>query len=561
MNFSRFVVVLCLVAWLLPSCGISPATKKPNDVIPTQKINQPATSTHAAIDHSLLIPIATVTPPIPVVSRLWVDPVLPMNLRSGLVVNPRMEMVTDRDLADVVITLIRPGLKSDIQLDWIYALTARFPTVEDGISMAQIKLIWNGDQTEHVLILAPETLAIFSMLWGAPSGNAVQVLPRDNLLKTAWDQSNTYALIPFEEIEPRWKVLRLDGMSPLDKKLDERLYPLKIGVAVSAQGSSKDGLGLVNLPPSNRESEKIISLAMTGVTALVRGTARMMNERGVLFPAQDIGALLSSADLTHISNEVSFNQDCPPDRAASPESVFCSAPEYIKLLEAVGTDIVELTGNHNLDRGAPAYRYTYEQYQKRGWQTFGGGLDLEAAKQGLVVERGDTRLVFMGCNWAGPDFAWASANQPGAAPCDMDWMLKEVARFRGEGYLPIVTFQAYETEDYMPAPMQHPSDYSRMAAAGAVIVSGSQAHFPQGFKFEEANFIHYGLGNLFFDQMQPPATRKAFIDRHIFYGNKYIGIELITIKLEDAARPRLMSAEERAVFLARVFDASGWGEK
>jgi poly-gamma-glutamate synthesis protein (capsule biosynthesis protein) len=107
--------------------------------------------------------------------------------------------------------------------------------------------------------------------------------------------------------------------------------------------------------------------------------------------------------------------------------------------------------------------------------------------------------------------------------------------------------------------MQHPSDYSRVAEAGAVIVSGSQAHFPQGFKFEDAHLIHYGLGNLFFDQMHPPATRKSFVDRHLFYGDKYLGAELITIKIEDAARPRLMTPEERTVFLAKVFSESGWG--
>lgn len=423
---------------------------------------------------------------------LWVDPILPSSLRSGLGMGPKVVGVDDRKRADLMITLLKPGENVEIKLDWVYALTARFSTIEDGITSAQLKLIWKGDQTEHILLLDDEAAAIFSALWGGPSGHAVQVLLKADLLQAAWDQPEAYALIPFEEIEPRWKVLSVDGMSPLNKMMDERLYPLKITVGVYARSGKEDNLNQIKLPASNREGEKIISLIMTGVTALVRGTARMMNERGVLFPAQDIGELLRSADLTHISNEVSFNPDCSPARAASPESVFCSTSEYIGLLEAVGADIVELTGNHNLDKGPMAYRYTLEQYQQRGWITFGGGLNLEAAKQAVVVERGNTRLVFLGCNWAGPDIAWASPDQPGAAPCDLDWMEKEVARFREEGYLPIVTFQAFETEDYMPAPMQHPSDFSRVAAAGAVIVSGSQAHFPQGFKFEDASLSIMG---------------------------------------------------------------------
>jgi poly-gamma-glutamate synthesis protein (capsule biosynthesis protein) len=553
-----------LVAWLLPSCVISPATGTPTGVIPLQKISPAVTPTRPDNDHILSTPPLTLAPsPIAPIraTRIWIDQVLPSNLLARLEFGSKVDKVLVREQADVVITPLRPGEKPANQLDWFYALTARFSAVEDGITTAQFKLIWDGDQTEHVLIMAPDTLAVFSAMWGAPSGNAVRVLPQEDLLQTAWDQPETYALIPFEEIEPRWKVLSLDGLSPLDKMMDVRLYPLKISAAVFVRDGDEGKPGLVKLPPSNRESGKLITLAMTGVTALVRGTARMMNEKGVMYPAQDIGDLLSNADLTHISNEVSFNQDCSPARAASPEAIFCSAPEYIRLLEAVGTDIVELTGNHNLDKGATAYRYTFEQYQQRGWLTFGGGLDIDQAKQAVVVERGNTRLAFLGCNWAGPDIAWAGVNKPGAAPCDINWMEKEVTRLRGEGYLPIVTFQAYETEDYMPAPMKHPSDFSRVAIAGAVIVSGSQAHFPQGFKFEGERFIHYGLGNLFFDQMQPPATRKAFIDRHIFYDGVYIGVELITTKLEEASRPRLMSPEERSVFLSRVFGASGWGKK
>jgi poly-gamma-glutamate synthesis protein (capsule biosynthesis protein) len=458
--------------------------------------------------------------------------------------------------ADFSVRFSRPGEKIGAGIDWAYALVARFATVEDGVTLSQLKLIWKGDQTEHRLFVSSETRAVFAALWGPPSGGAVEPMAQEEILPAAWKNPSAYALIPFEQIEPRWKVLRVDGFSPLDKRVNARAYPLNVRIQVAANNGAADIERRVLLPASNRESEKLISLSMTGVTALVRGTARMMNERGVLFPASSVGEVLAESDLTHISNEVSFNQDCSPERAASPEMVFCSAPDYIDLLEAVGTDIVELTGNHNLDKGVDAYRYTLTQYQQRGWAVFGGGLNDQAAREALLVDRGATHLAFLGCNWAGPDFAWASATHPGAAQCDMVWIESEADRLSQIGYLPIVTFQAYETDDYMPAPMQQPTDFSQAAISGAVIVSGSQSHFPQGFKFEGSHFVHYGLGNLFFDQMEPPATRKAFIDRHIFYGDQYLGVELVTIKLEDASRPRLLTDEERSVFLRRIFNES-----
>jgi hypothetical protein len=561
MWFLKKIAFSALVFLLLTSCYNSP--KITPGVVLTDDQPHQATITITPVLANLLK--VTPSPTKPEISiekpSLWIDPLLPAVLRAGVMRKGDVEEVGTVDKADISISLLTPGDEALAYVDWVYVIATRFPMVKDGITMGKLKLLWNGDRTENLLLLDQETLAIFSLLWGAPSKSSVQVLPKKDLLQAVWDQPNAFALIPFEEIEPRYKILTIDGMSPLDKSMDVRLYPLAIKAGIHSRSGSESSLLQVGLPFSNREPEKIISLAMTGVTALVRGTARMMNERGVLFPAQDVGKILNSADLTHISNEVSFNQDCIPARAASPESVFCSSPEYMQLLDTIGTDIVELTGNHNLDKGSDAYIYTMNQYQERGWSVFGGGNNLDSAKKALIIERGNTRLAFIGCNWAGPEMAWATKNKPGAAPCDIDWMVKEVKRLRVDGILPIVTFQSFETEDYMPAPMQHPSDYSRVAKAGAVIVSGSQAHFPQGFKFEDASFIHYGLGNLFFDQMQPPATRRSFIDRHIFYGDKYLGVELITTKIEDSARPRLMSQEERSTFLTRVFSESGWTEK
>jgi poly-gamma-glutamate synthesis protein (capsule biosynthesis protein) len=106
--------------------------------------------------------------------------------------------------------------------------------------------------------------------------------------------------------------------------------------------------------------------------------------------------------------------------------------------------------------------------------------------------------------------------------------------------------------------MQQPSDFTRMAEAGAVIVSGSQSHFPQGFAFRPGSIVHFGLGNLFFDQMEPQPIRRAFIDWHVFYGGKYLGVRLVTVMQEDFGRPRPMTADERALFLEDVFQANGW---
>jgi poly-gamma-glutamate synthesis protein (capsule biosynthesis protein) len=73
------------------------------------------------------------------------------------------------------------------------------------------------------------------------------------------------------------------------------------------------------------------------------------------------------------------------------------------------------------------------------------------------------------------------------------------------------------------------------------------------------SFIHYGLGNLFFDQYElSPATRQAFIDRHVFYDNRYVSTELIPITFVDYAHSRPMTDAEAQDLLQTIFKASGW---
>jgi poly-gamma-glutamate synthesis protein (capsule biosynthesis protein) len=132
-----------------------------------------------------------------------------------------------------------------------------------------------------------------------------------------------------------------------------------------------------------------------------------------------------------------------------------------------------------------------------------------------------------------------------------------VSDLRADGILPIFTFQW--SEYYQPKPStKQRQDFRAAVDAGAVIVSGSQAHQPQAFEFYGGGLIHYGLGNLFFDQMWSTATRQEFIDRHVFYDGNYISTEVLTAFLEDFAQPRPMTDEERGFFLTDIFAASEW---
>ena len=449
--------------------------------------------------------------------------------------------------------------RQKITTQWVYALAAPFPTLTDTVDYDQLHEAWRKGKPipgwNLPILMTAETQAAMGLRLGQPVEGTVRLLDADELLPTAWEE-NLLALIPFEAIEPRWKVLRLDGISPFDLNLGD--YGLAMRINLHGNAEIAEGITL----PTNRDPNKLTRLMMTGVTALSRRIAEKMESDGLTYPAKDIGELLAEADLTHISNEVSFYADCPKPGPLRADMRFCSNPRYIKLLEAVGADIIELTGNHNLDWGHQPYLDSLEMYRERGWGVYGGGENLIAAQVPLEIEHNGSRLVFLGCSPAGPEAVWATEWTPGSAPCNLDRMEQQVRALRAEGKLPIVTLQHVETLGYVPSPAQGSPDFRRLARAGAVIVSGSQSHYAQTMTLVDGDFgpafVHYGLGNLFFDQMEPEEIRPAFIDRHIFYDGRYLGVELVTTILEEGARPRPMTASERQEFLDMIFSLSNW---
>lgn len=500
-------------------------------------------------------PLRADTPAAP--PAVWVDPAAPAALTAALPTDLPRSADADSAAYHLRARIPHTGESTANGSTWVYVLAAPFPTLADGITGAELSAAWKGSPPGGwqgvPFLLSADTLAALTVLWGEPAANAVRVLPADQILQTAWDEQHAWALLPFEALEPRWKVLTIDGISPLQTSFDPTNYPLTVKFALDG-GSLPDG----TLPTTNRDPQKLTTLVMTGVTGLGRAVGARMDANGVDYPARDIGDWLRSADITHISNEVSFATDCPPSDPYQTSLRFCAQPRYFDLLTGLGVDVVELTGNHNLDWGPEAASYSLQLYREANIPVFGGGADQAAARQPALIEHHGNRLAFLGCNAAGPENAWATDDSPGAAQCG-SWLEDAVSQLKSQGYLPVVTFQWMESYDPVPLPPQR--DAFRAAVdAGAVIVSGSQAHLPQTMEFYQRGFIHYGPGNLFFDQMDIPVvgTRREFVDRYTFYDGKLLQVELLTALLEDYARPRPMMPDERSQFLTDIFTASGW---
>ena len=441
--------------------------------------------------------------------------------------------------------------------NWVYALVAPFPTVTEKVSTTWLQHVWQGQPKDEIstLLVSDDDLPALTSILGEP-GESIRTMPKEQVLETAWTTQNTWAIIPFEEIQPRWKVLLIDGQSPIQKDFLVDQYVLNVPISAASVEPDENislpsELSALNL--SNLDSSKITTVMLTGVTALVRATAVGMDQRGVLVPGENIASVMKEADILHISNEVPFAENCPPHTMGG-YLVFCTPESYLELLRFVGTDIVELTGDHFEDYGEEGMLYTLDLYSKEGWPVYGGGKDIFDASAPVKLEVNGNKIAFIGCNAKTPNFAQASEALSGAYHCDMDYMAQTIRELRVEGYLPIATFQHEEVYTWSPVAAIE-RDFKIVADAGAVIASGSQSHVPHYAEFYGDTFFHYGLGNLFFDQYGlAENTDIGFLDRHVFYEGKYLGVELIPIRFIDKVQPRLMTAEEKTKTLSIMFD-------
>jgi poly-gamma-glutamate synthesis protein (capsule biosynthesis protein) len=200
-----------------------------------------------------------------------------------------------------------------------------------------------------------------------------------------------------------------------------------------------------------------------------------MELRGVIFPGSLVRDWMREADVAHVSNEVSFDQECPAPNPNYKNFILCSDPKYMELLLDIGTDAVELTGDHFADRGQQAMLDTLKMYKDNGLPYYGGGANAEEARRPLLMEVNGNKIAFMGCNGKRPEkYPKADAKTPGAAGCDYDYFTEKIRDLKSR-YLVIFTFQHEECYSMVHVSIMR---FHAVADAGVDVVSGSQAHYP-----------------------------------------------------------------------------------
>ncbi len=362
------------------------------------------------------------------------------------------------------------------------------------------------------------------------------------------------AFIPVSELSPKVKLLTFDGAYYLDSFTSGAVFR-----QATFEGRGSDELTQLKLN-EYATKDTTLKVNMTGVTALTRVMMNKLNSvSDATYFSEKIGEFLADADITHVSNEVSFKEGCTYHAA-----LFCSPPKMIEALKASGVDVVELTGNHNNDVGSQYNAETIKLYHSLGWGTFGGGLNAEEAAKPYVADKKGSKVVFLGYNFADApgSGAIAKADMAGANPYSAEKVRADIAAAKQQGAFVIVDIQFWECYAYPDGYVEFPecdlpigqqtSVFRQVADFGADMVIGSSAHQPQTYELYEGVPIYYGLGNLYFEQTSWPGTERGIILTHYFSAGKLIQTKLSPTVYGKELQTRLMTADETTYQLQRL---------
>lgn len=367
------------------------------------------------------------------------------------------------------------------------------------------------------------------------------------------------AFINEKDITYTVKLLSLDNEYFLDSLNSGGMFREAV---YSGDGATQ--LASLNLGIAFSESD-VLKINMTGVTALTREMQKKLAVvKDPLYFSANIGKFLADADITHVSNEVSFSENCQYSY-----SLFCSPPEFIETLKASGVDLVELTGNHNNDLGSENNLETIQLYQQLGWGTVGGGINDEEARKPYIVNQDGSTVAVLAYNY--PDSpnggAIAGPNRAGANVFDFSFasIEEDIIAAKEASDFVIVSVQYWECYAYPDGYVEYPicdkpigeqeATFKKLVDLGADMVVGSSAHQPQTYELYNGKPIYYGLGNLYFEQTQWPGTERSIVLSHYYKDGALLQTKLTPTVYDDALQTRVATDEEANYLLTRLNEA------
>lgn len=448
-----------------------------------------------------------------------------------------------------------------------------------------------------------------------------------DLHKYNQNDSNSFSklyLQTLQETDSTRITIPINGQTIFAKKTwEDTSYPLIMVISFSAKHEKTYNLlktRLFNSPSKTQKyltdnnfttelptSNDFTSILKTG-TSVTGGPGWDLctRQKGLNHPIQKVKDQLLKADITIISNETSFVENCQQN---SGTTAFCGKPSFIQNLLTTDIDIISLTGNHMADYGRDRFTQTLNLYEKNMMKYYGAGHNIDEAWEPLIIDIKDihaastthnkannantdkeitdskdktaneetanrekaineeqtndqseqtmqnSKIAFIGYNKMGPPKVLADKNQTGTAYYDREQFKTSMEQAKKQADL--IWVDTHLWPEYGTSPSGEQINLSQEAINfGADIVTGVSSHEIQSMTFYKNKPIFYGLGNFWFDQLLAENTRKSLAIKVYVYQNDIRNIEILPTYMLDACQVEFQSKQEKTNTLQYLRDIS-----
>lgn len=309
-------------------------------------------------------------------------------------------------------------------------------------------------------------------------------------------------------------------------------------------------VGAVDHPPQDE-----LTIAAVGDLMLGGRTQPFLKEFGVDYPFAEVKPFLGKADV------VIGNLESPiSTRGTAVEGkkfTLRAGPIAAQALKQAGFRIVTLANNHMMDFGPLALEDTLANLSDNGILSTGAGMDLDDARQPVIMKVKGKTLAFLAYSLTFPLDFFASARQPGTAPGYAEFVKADIEKVRPHADLVIVSF--HWGAELLTAAKDYQIELGHQALDwGADLVLGHHPHVLQELEIYKGRLIAYSLGNFVFGS-ESNNTNSSMILLLTFKNKSLVKVEAIPLDVNNYRvkyRPHVLAGPAAAQVLGSVNAAS-----
>ena len=298
-----------------------------------------------------------------------------------------------------------------------------------------------------------------------------------------------------------------------------------------------------------------VTIAAVGDLMLGGRTQPFLQEFGPDYPFAEVKPFLEKADVVigNLESPISLRGTA----VAGKKFTLRAGPIAVQALKQAGFRIVTLANNHMMDFGPLALEDTLANLSDNGILSTGAGMDLDDARQPVIIKVKGKTLAFLAYSLTFPLDFFASARQPGTAPGYAEFVKADIEKVRPHADLVIVSF--HWGAELLTAAKDYQIELGHQALDwGADLVLGAHPHVLQELELYKGRLIAYSLGNFVFGS-ESNNTNVSMILLLTFQGKTLVKVEAVPLDINNYRvkyRPHVLTGSAALKALADINTAS-----